>query len=77
MTTPKEVQHLSHKYKDSSWRDYTAEELGNWVHLFLKRAKHRTEPDKIKKDLTDARNYALFLLAMVEETAEEWGVELE
>ncbi len=28
-----------------------------WVHLFVKRSYHRTNPDKSKNDLYDAQNY--------------------
>lgn len=44
-------------YKPSAWEAYTLAELGQWVHLFAKRAEHRDNPEKRAKDLYDARNY--------------------
>ena len=49
-------------YVNSAWENYTLKELGNWVYLLSKRAQHRTNKDKIRKDLYDAKNY----LAMME-----------
>lgn len=77
MSTPKEVQKYAGSYHDGAWRQYEAREFGEWAHLLLKRAVHRTQVEKRKKDLTDARNYALFLLARVDETARALGVTLE
>ena len=57
MKTPESIYPYRGKYKDHSWEDYTPEELGMWVHLFIKRAYHRTQKEKIEKDLTDAQNY--------------------
>jgi hypothetical protein len=37
------------------------QELGEWVHLLCKRAEHRSNPKKRKKDLYDARNYLSFM----------------
>lgn len=50
------VEHQA-KYHTNSWQAYTLQELGMWVHLFAKRAAHRTQLEKKKKDLTDAQNY--------------------
>lgn len=44
-------------YKPGAWDAYTMAELGQWVHLFAKRAEHRDNPEKRAKDLTDAQNY--------------------
>jgi hypothetical protein len=60
MADPKQPQALdAHQqdYKPQAWRAYTLQELGSWVHLFAKRAEHRSDPEKRKKDLQDARNY--------------------
>lgn len=44
-------------YKPKAWEAYTLAELGQWVHLFAKRAEHRDNAEKRAKDLYDARNY--------------------
>lgn len=54
-------------YKEEAWKQYSMQELGNWVHLLSKRAQHRSNLDKCKKDLYDARNY----LSMMEEKLKE------
>ena len=48
-------------YKPDAWRDYTAGELGMWVHLLRKRAAHRACPIKQAKDEADADNYEAML----------------
>ena len=68
MSTPEQIKEHSHKYKDGAWRLYSFEELVNWVQLLSKRATHRTELEKIQKDLTDAENY----LAMINEKFAEF-----
>ena len=45
------------KYKPQAWEAYSLQELGNWVHLFAKRAEHRADAEKKAKDLLDAQNY--------------------
>ncbi|MHC4297934.1 MAG: hypothetical protein ACYS7Y_11575 [Planctomycetota bacterium] len=45
------------KYNEGAWRDYSLAELGQWVHLLVKRAAHRRSIPKRLKDLKDARNY--------------------
>lgn len=44
-------------YKPEAWKEYPLSELGLWVHLFAKRATHRSDKAKVEKDLTDAQNY--------------------
>lgn len=43
--------------KGHQWRTYTLHELGMWVHLFVKRALHRADKIKARKDITNAQNY--------------------
>ena len=57
MNTPESIIPHAPKYNDRAWEQYSLQELGNWVHLFAKRATHRTDADKRAKDLTDAQNY--------------------
>jgi hypothetical protein len=54
---PEELAEHAHKYHSGAWQEYTLDELGHWVHLFVKRATHRSDTEKKKKDLHDARNY--------------------
>jgi hypothetical protein len=51
----------SGSYKPDAWRQYTPEELQWWVKLLRKRASHRTDEAKRKKDLYDADNYQAML----------------
>ena len=57
MNSPQSLATHEDKYKPQAWQQYTLQELGEWVHLFHKRAGHRSDKDKAHKDLTDARNY--------------------
>lgn len=55
--TPQGCQEHQPDYKSQSWEAYSLFELGTWVHLFAKRAEHRSDIAKRKKDLHDAQNY--------------------
>lgn len=55
--SPDSLKEHEPKFKPSAWQDYSLQELGNWVHLFHKRAEHRSDAEKRAKDLLDARNY--------------------
>jgi hypothetical protein len=59
----------SKDYKNSAWMDYTLHELGMWVHLLVKRAGHRNNPLKAKKDLEDAQNYLNMMQAHIDYVA--------
>lgn len=54
-------------YKNNAWKEYSMLELGLWVHLLYKRAGHRQNKEKMKKDIYDAKNY----LTMMEEKLSE------
>jgi hypothetical protein len=54
---PTAIKEHQPDYKDRAWEQYSMEELGQWVSLLTKRATHRKNPEKMKKDLYDARNY--------------------
>lgn len=60
--TPARLAEHSHKYQDLAWRDYSIAELGDFVHLLVKRSYHRADAEKQAKDLEDAENY----LAMIQ-----------
>ena len=55
--TPEELVPMADGFKDGSWRVYTIPELGQWVHLLLQRASHRTNLVRKSMDIRDARNY--------------------
>lgn len=67
MGTPEEIKKHSDKYVSGSWRNYSFQELGDFVHLLAKRANHRTEYEKAQKDLDDARNYLVMMLSKLDE----------
>ena len=54
------------KYHSLAWMQYTLAELGQWVHLFVKRAGHRKNAAKRNKDLTDAQNYLDMMQAHID-----------
>ena len=65
--TPQGCQEHQPDYKTQSWEAYSLFELGTWVHLFVKRAEHRSNPAKRKKDLHDAQNYLDMMQAKLRE----------
>ena len=64
-------------YKPEIWRNYSIEELGNWIHLFNKRATHRVNDEKARKDLHDAKNYLWMIEQNLMETALELSVDFD
>lgn len=64
--TPAGLGAHQQKYNVGAWKEYTLQELGNWVHLFVKRAAHRADPDKKAKDLLDAQNYLDMMQAHID-----------
>jgi hypothetical protein len=59
-------------YQPGSWADYEAWELGNFAHLFMRRAEHRSDDEKARKDLFDAEQYAHMLVEMVRDRIEQF-----
>lgn len=57
METPASIEKDAAAYKQDAWKQYTPLELGNWVHLLVKRAGHRADVVKREKDLNDAQAY--------------------
>ena len=70
MKTPKSIEKYQPEYHLLAWQEYTIMELGAWVHLFVKRATHRTEQAKKDKDLTDAQNYLDMIQAHIDAARE-------
>ena len=48
-------------YNPDAWMDYDEDEYLYWIRLLTKRATMRTNTDKMKKDLYDAKNYMWML----------------
>ena len=74
MTKPPETHSLD--YKPGSWTDYTIEELGQFVHLLTKRAKHHTNSDEIAKDLYAAYSYLDMMRAKVQAVQSLLGISI-
>lgn len=70
MATPEQILEHAAKYHEGAWRNYSYEELAQWVNLLTKRAGHRTDIRKAEKDLEDASNYLAMLNAKFEEQSE-------
>jgi len=71
MATPESILPHADKYKEGAWRNYSYEELAQWINLLTKRASHRTQFEKAQKDLDDANNYLEMLKAMFAKDAEK------
>jgi hypothetical protein len=67
--TPESIKPMAPEYKDRAWEQYTLQELGNWVHLFAKRATHRADSAKRTKDIADAQNYLNMMQAHLDALA--------
>ena len=67
MATPEQIKPHAHKFKEGAWRNYSYEELAQWVNLLTKRAAHRIDFEKCMIDLDDASNYLAMLNAMFQE----------
>jgi hypothetical protein len=67
MDTPKNIQKHQPDYNDRAWEEYSFTELGNFVHLLAKRSGHRSNSEKKKKDLYDARNYLTMMDAKLKD----------
>lgn len=66
MESPTSILKDEMNYKDKAWQQYSLAELGNWIHLLVKRAEHRSDPTKKGKDLADARAYLDMIKAWID-----------
>lgn len=64
-------------YKPEIWRQYSICELGNWVHNFNKRATHRVNEEKTRKDLYDAKNYLWMIEENLRSTARDLDIDFD
>jgi len=69
MGTPEKIKKHASRFKEGTWRDYSYEELAQWINLLIRRAGHRTEIEKVHKDLDDAENYLEMFKAKFPEQA--------
>ncbi len=69
--TPEQIKKYASRYKDGAWRNYSYEELAQWIALLTKRATHRTQFEKLIKDLDDAENYLAMLNSKQAEARQE------
>ncbi len=74
-STPESIIEHQSKYQNYAWRQYTVAELGQWVHLLVKRAGHRTDLAKKNKDLVEAQNYLDMMQAHILAGMSELDVE--
>jgi len=65
--TPNSILKHRDKYIDGSWRDYSLQELGNFVHNLAKRSQNRANLYGKEKDLEDAQNYLNMMQAHIDE----------
>jgi hypothetical protein len=73
METPESIKPHEPNYKANAWEGYTLSELGNWVHLFSKRAEMRNDKEKQAKDLRDASNYLDIMRAYLDDQRARLG----
>ncbi len=64
-------------YKSNSWEEYSFEELGTTVAFFSKRAGHRDNPEKLRKDLYDGKNYLTMAIEKYKRVCESFGIDFE
>jgi len=64
-------------YLPKSYREYSLSELGGVIAFFTKRAGHRSNPDKQRKDLYDAKNYLAMLTEKVKNKAEKLSIDFD
>lgn len=64
-------------YKSNSWEEYSFEELGYTVAFFSKRAGHRTNQEKLRKDLYDGKNYLTMMIEKYKRVVEGLGLDFE
>jgi len=64
-------------YKPKSFQEYSFQELGNIVGFFVKRAGHRANEEKLRKDLYDAKNYLAMMEIKLKAKTEELGIVFE
>lgn len=66
LVMPTSILEHENDFIPGKWKDYTLTELGNWVHLFVKRARHRVGREKAKKDLKSAQCYLDIMQAHID-----------
>jgi hypothetical protein len=67
---PESIAPHAGDYRPTAWHEYDLRELGAWVHLLVKRAGMRADPEKARKDLADAENYHAMMQAHIDAAKE-------
>lgn len=66
--TPQTIDQPASSYKvPNAWEVYSLNELGQWIHLLVKRAHHRFNGEKRSKDLQSAQNYLNLMQVVIDE----------
>jgi len=65
METPQSILKNEPDYKPKAWQEYSLQELGNWVHLLVKRSRMPSNNTKRFKDLGDAQEYLNMMQAHI------------
>ena len=63
-------------YQPDAWKEYSLDELGDWVARLSQRATHRSDRAKAQKDLQDAFGYLTMMKLNLEEQARLMGFTL-
>lgn len=66
MSMPESLVPHEPDFKPNAWEGFTYCELGWWVHLLTARAVHRSNKEKMRKDLYDAQNYLTMMQAKLD-----------
>lgn len=64
-------------YHPNSWEEYSFQELGDIIGFFAKRATHRANKEKLRKDLYDAKNYLYMMREKLKAVSEGLGITFE
>lgn len=69
--TPPEVAAHEPKFLPNAWLGYTIPQLGHAIDFFLTRSHHRSDKAKQKREVANARNYALMILSHIDAREKE------
>lgn len=64
-------------YISKAYEAYTFQELGDWISLMAKRATHRANEEKKRKDVYDAKNYLVMMKEKLEKHCESLGIDFD
>jgi len=64
-------------YKPKAYEAYTITQLGGIVEFFAQRASHRTNEEKKRKDLYDAKNYLWMMEQKLRKKCSDLGIDFD